>query len=279
MATVLPTDIAIQDGRSTPASAPRRLLAGLTLARQRWVSPVILLLLWEFASRIGLIPARVLAAPTTVAAALWQLTISGELPYNVLVSLGRAAAGLGIGVTLGVSLALAAGLSRRGEAMIDPLVQIKRTIPTLALTPLFIIWFGIGEQPKILLIAFATVFPVYLNLFNGIRSVDVRLIEAARTLGLSRIEIITNVVLPGAMPSLLVGLRYALGVAVLVLVVAEQINAASGLGALINHARDFMQTDVIVVCVMVYAILGLTADLIVRRIETKVLAWRPTMLS
>jgi sulfonate transport system permease protein len=274
VATVAPRQIALPITEARPVSRPR-----LPLIRQRWVSPVALLVLWEFGSRIGFIPSRVLAPPSTVAETFWGLTVSGELPYNLLVSLGRASAGLAIGVVLGIVLALAAGLSRRGEAMIDPLVQIKRTIPTLALTPLFIIWFGIGEQPKILLIAFATVFPVYLNLFNGIRSVDVRLIEAARTLGLSRLEIVTNVVLPGAMPSLLVGLRYALGVAVLVLVVAEQINAASGLGALINHARDFMQTDVIVVCVMVYAILGLTADMAVRRIETKVLAWRPSMLN
>jgi sulfonate transport system permease protein len=274
VATIAPRQIALPVTEARLVSRPR-----LPLIRQRWVSPVALLVLWEIGSRIGFIPSRVLAAPSTVAETFWGLTVSGELPYNLLVSLGRASAGLAIGVALGIVLALGAGLSRRGEAMIDPLVQIKRTIPTLALTPLFIIWFGIGEQPKILLIAFATVFPVYLNLFNGIRSVDVRLIEAARTLGLSRIEIVTNVVLPGAMPSLLVGLRYALGVAVLVLVVAEQINAASGLGALINHARDFMQTDVIVVCVMVYAILGLTADLAVRRIETKVLAWRPSMLN
>lgn len=273
MATLAPSTIVAPDASELPAPRQR-----ISWARQRWISPVLLLLLWEFGSRIGFIPPRVLAAPTTVAEAFWGLTVSGELPYNVLVSLGRAAAGLGIGVFLGITLALAAGLSRRGEAMIDPLVQIKRTIPTLALTPLFIIWFGIGEQPKVLLIAFATVFPVYLNLFNGIRGIDVRLIEAARTLGLSRMEIVTNVILPGAMPSLLVGLRYSLGVAVLVLVVAEQINAASGLGALINHARDFMQTDVIVVCVMVYAVLGLTADMIVRRIESKVLVWRPAML-
>lgn len=258
-----------------PATQKRRFV----FADHRWISPVILLLLWEFGSRIGFIPPRVLAAPSAVAATMWSMTVSGELPHNLAVSLGRAAAGLAIGLTLGIVFALIAGLSRAGEAAIDPLLQIKRTIPTLALTPLFIIWFGIGEEPKVLLIALATLFPVYLNLFNGIRGVDVRLIEAARTLGLSRGEIITNVVLPAAMPSLLVGLRYALGVAVLVLVVAEQINASAGLGALINRARDFMQTDVIVVCVMVYAMLGLAGDALVRRIEKKALSWRPTILN
>lgn len=274
MATV-PIDPLNPSGRSAPVSER----ASFKLANQRWVSPVVVLLLWELGSRVGFIPPRVLAAPSAVAGTLWGLTISGELPYNLLVSFGRVIAGLALGLTLGIVLALAAGLSRAGEAAIDPLVQIKRTVPTLALTPLFIIWFGIGEEPKILLIALATLFPVYLNLFNGIRGVDVRLIEAARTFGLSRTEIITNVVLPGAMPSLLLGLRYALGVGVLILVVAEQINATAGLGALINHARDFMQTDVIVVCIMVYAALGLAGDALVRRIETKVLAWRPTMLN
>ncbi len=247
-------------------------------ADRRWLAPLLLVILWEAASRAGLLPERVLAAPSTVAATLWSMTASGELAHNLLVSLGRATAGLAIGLAAGIALALAAGLSRAGETAIDPLVQIKRTIPTLALTPLFIIWFGIGEQPKILLIALATVFPVYLNLFTGIRGVDVRLIEAARSLGLGRVQIILNVALPGAMPALLTGIRYALGTAVLVLVVAEQINASAGLGALINQARDFMQTEVIVVCIIVYAALGLGGDAIVRLAERRLLAWRPSLL-
>lgn len=247
-------------------------------AERRWLAPLVLVILWEAASRGGLLPERVLAAPSVVAGTLWSMTASGELAHNLLVSLGRAAAGLAIGLVVGIALALAAGLSRTGETAIDPLVQIKRTIPTLALTPLFIIWFGIGEQPKILLIALATVFPVYLNLFTGIRGVDVRLIEAARSLGLNRAQIILNVVLPGAMPALLTGVRYALGTAVLVLVVAEQINASAGLGALINQARDFMQTEVIVVCIIVYAALGLGGDAIVRLAERRLLAWRPSLL-
>lgn len=268
-AQILPSPIV-----QTPVAAPRH----RRFARQRWISPLVAVLLWELGARLGLIPARVLPPPSTVAATLWRLIVDGELPYHLSVSLGRAGAGLAIGASLGVALALAAGLSRRGEAAIDPIIQLKRTIPTLALTPLFIIWFGIGEEPKILLIAFATIFPVYLNLVNGIRGIDVRLIEAARTLGLSRTEIVTHIVLPGAMPALLLGLRYALGVAVLVLVVAEQINAPAGLGALINRARDFTQTDVIVVCVIVYAVLGLAGDALVRAVERKVLAWRPTIL-
>jgi len=248
------------------------------LPGSRWLSPIVLLLLWELGSRTGLIPERTLAAPSAVLGSLIDMTLSGELPANLLVSFARAAAGLLIGVTLGMGLALVAGLSRAGEAIVDPLMQIKRTIPVVALTPLFIVWFGIGETPKIALIVFATMFPVYLNLYNGIRGVDVRLLDAARSFGLSQFELVRDVILPGALPSLLVGLRYALSISVLLLVVAEQINATAGLGYLINNARDFMRTDIIVVCLMVYALLGLAADWAVRAIEKRALVWRPSIL-
>lgn len=248
------------------------------LSQARWVSPVVLVLLWEAGSRTGLIPERTLAAPSSVLATMLGMIRSGELPSNLLVSFWRAAIGLAIGLTIGTALALVAGLSRRGDAMVDPVVQIKRTIPVVALSPLFIVWFGIGETPKIALIAFATIFPVYLNLYQGIRGVDVRLIDAARSFGLNQAELIRHVILPGALPSLLTGLRYALSIAVIMLVIAEQINASSGLGFLINNARDFMRTDVIVVCLMVYAILGLGGDLLVRSIEQRALAWRPSMV-
>jgi sulfonate transport system permease protein len=247
------------------------------LVEARWISPVALLLLWELGSRTGFIPERTLAAPSSVLLTMLGMIRSGELPSNLLVSFGRALVGLTVGVTIGMALGLAAGLSRQGNAMIDPVVQIKRTIPVVALSPLFIVWFGIGETPKIALIAFATIFPVYLNLYQGIRGVDVRLIDAARSFGLSRTEIIWHVILPGALPSLLTGLRYALSISVLMLVIAEQINASSGLGYLINNARDFMRTDIIVVCLMVYAILGLAGDLLVRSVEERALAWRPSV--
>lgn len=250
-----------------------------TLGSARWLSPLLLLAVLEAGSRTGLIPERTLAAPSQVLATLWSMILSGELTDNLAVSFLRIIAGLSIGVTTGVVLALAAGLSRQGEVAIDPLMQIKRTIPTLALTPLFIVWFGIGETPKIALIAFASIFPVYLNLYGGIRGIDVRLLEGARSLGLSRAAQVWHVVLPGALPSLLVGLRYSLSVSVLVLVVAEQINASAGLGYLINNARDFMRTDIILVCLMIYAALGLAADGLVRAIEARALVWRPAVVS
>ena len=244
----------------------------------RWVSPLVLLLAWELGSRTGIVPERILAAPSAVAVTFWSMVVSGELPSNLAVSLARALAGLAFGLAIGAGLALAAGLSGAGETAIDPLMQLKRTIPVLALTPLFIVWFGIGETPKVTLIAVATVFPIYLNLFSGIRGVDARLIEAGRSFGLNQAELIRHVVLPGALPAFLVGLRYALGVSLLVLVVAEQINASAGIGHLINNARDFMRTDVIVVCLVVYASLGLAADQLVRTLEAQALAWRPTFI-
>jgi sulfonate transport system permease protein len=248
------------------------------LGATHWLSPLAFLAVWEIGSRSGVIPERTLAAPSAVLTTLVDMVISGELPENLAVSFARAAAGLAIGVTIGITLALLAGLSKKGEAAIDPIMQIKRTIPTLALTPLFIVWFGIGETPKVALIAFATIFPVYLNLYSGVRGVDVRLLEGARSFGLSRAEVVWHVILPGALPALLTGLRYSLSVSILVLVVAEQINASAGLGYLVNNARDFMRTDIIVVCLLVYAALGLAADGLVRLIERRALAWRPSMV-
>jgi sulfonate transport system permease protein len=239
---------------------------------------LVLILLWELGSRVGVIPTHVLAAPSTVIATASAMIVSGELPANMLVSLGRAAAGLTLGVTLGATLAVIAGLTRTGENVLDPPVQMLRTLPTLALTPLFIVWFGIGETPKIALITLGTMFPIYLNLFNGIRGVDPKLIEAARCFGLKGWDLIANVILPGALPSFLLGLRFALAGSWLILVVAEQINASAGLGYLINNARDFMRTDIIVVCLLVYAVLGLGADFIVRTLEGRLLAWRPNLV-
>ncbi|WP_277981710.1 ABC transporter permease [Sphingomonas phyllosphaerae] len=260
-----------------PSSSPLR-SGTRRVARSRLLTPLLLLASWELASRAGLIPQHVLAAPSAVFATMLGMIASGELPANLLVSFRRVALGLAFGFGTGVVLALIAGLSRAGEAWVDPLLQIKRAIPVVALAPLFIVWFGIGETTKVALIAFATLFPVYLNLYNGIRGVDRRLLDAASSFGLDRWQLIVHVILPGALPSLLVGLRYALTIAIVMLVIAEQINASAGLGFLVNNARDFMRTDIIVVCLMVYALLGLGADLIVRTLEDRALAWRPKLV-
>ncbi|MDE1164632.1 MAG: ABC transporter permease [Pseudomonas sp.] len=242
----------------------------------RIISPIALLLLWEAASRLGWIPSRVIAAPSQIGDTLWAMIVSGELGKHLWVSLQRAMLGLAIGVSIGVAAALVSGLSRRGEIVLDSPLQMLRTIPSLALVPLFILWFGIGEFTKVALIVLGTTFPVYLNLFSGIRNIDPKLIEAANTLGLNRAELIWHVILPGALPSFFVGLRYALGISWLALVFVEQINTTAGIGFLASDARDFMRTDVIVICLLIYSVLGLVIDGLIRALERYALAWRPS---
>ena len=245
---------------------------------RRGLSPLVLLAVWEIASRTGMLPERILAAPSQIFVTLGELIVSGEIGSNVLVSLQRVMTGLAVSLSLGTALALLSGLSRQGEVAIDSTMQMARTLPFLGLVPLFILWFGIGEFTKIALIAFATTFPMYLTLYSGIRGIDAKLVEAARLFGLSYPQLIIHVILPGALPSFLIGLRYSLGVGWLSLVAVEQINATAGLGYLINNARDFMRTDVIVVCLLVYSLLGLATDFLVRAIEHYLLAWRPTFI-
>jgi sulfonate transport system permease protein len=262
--------------RARRASVSVRLPAGH--AARRYLSTLAIVALWQAGSAAGLISARTLAAPSAILATAWDLLLHGDLIGNLLVSLARAAIGFAIGATIGGGLALVAGLSRSGEDIVDAPMQMLRTLPFLALVPLFILWFGIGEMPKIVLVAFGAAFPVYLNLFAGIRGVDPKLIEAGRICGLSRGALVTQVVIPGAMPGLLTGLRFSVGIAWLSLVVAEQINASSGIGYMINDARDFLRTDVIVVGLLVYALLGLSSDALVRAIERHAFAWRPSLV-
>lgn len=245
---------------------------------QRFAVPAVLLLAWELAATTGFVSERRFSSPSQIAATLWQLAASGELGMHLLASLARAGSGLAIGLSLGVALALLAGLSRRGEDAVDALLQMARTLPHLALVPLFILWFGIGETPKIALVALGCMIPVYLNLFSGIRGADAKIIEMAGTLGLTRTEQIVHIVLPGALPSFLVGLRYSLSIAWLSLVVGEQINASSGIGYLAINAQNFMRTDIIMACLLIYALLGLFTDALVRAAERRLLAWRPAVI-
>jgi len=244
----------------------------------RLLSPIALLMLWELASQVGLIPQRIIAAPSQIGGTLWDMIASGELGRHLWVSLQRALVGLSVGVSIGVVAALISGLSKRGEVILDSPLQMLRTIPSLALVPLFILWFGIGEFTKVALIVTGTTFPVYLNLFAGIRNIDPKLIEAANTLGLNRRELIWHVILPGALPSFFVGLRYSLGISWLALVFVEQINTTAGIGFLASDARDFMRTDVIVICLLIYSVLGLLIDGLIRTLERFALAWRPTFV-
>ncbi|MEU1499431.1 ABC transporter permease [Streptomyces sp. NPDC005732] len=246
----------------------------------RWLrrtsGPLLLLALWQLLGVTGVLAPDVLAPPGTIARVGAGLVADGSLPNAMGVSLQRVAAGLLTGAVIGTGLALVSGLFRVGEDLVDASVQMLRTVPFVGLIPLFIIWFGIGEAPKIAIITLGVSFPLYLNVYAGIRGVDSRLIEAGESLGLSRWGLVRHVVLPGALPGAMTGLRYSLGIAWLALVFAEQINADAGIGFLMVQARDFLRTDVIVVCLIVYAFLGLLADFIVRSLERLLLQWRPT---
>ena len=240
------------------------------------ISPLLLLLLWYVASSAGWLSAHTLASPQQVVGKAGELLSSGELPEAIVASASRVGLGLFFGLLAAVTAALITGLFKVGEDVLDAPIQMLRTVPVVGLIPLLIIWFGIGDQPKLILIALGVFFPLYLNLFAGIRGTDPALIEAGRTLGLTRFGLVRHVVLPAAVPSGLVGLRYSIGVSWLILVFAETINATTGIGYLINEAREFFQTDTIVLCLVLYALLGLMADIIVRLLERWLLAWRPT---
>lgn len=241
---------------------------------RRWISPVALIVLWQVTSATGLLPPDKLSSPWTVLQAGVETARTGELGDAFAVSIGRVGLGFLFGASVAVVLGIVAGLSRWGNVLIDPPVQMLRTLPFLGLIPLFILWFGIGEEPKIVLVALGVAFPLYLNVHSGIRNVDDQLVEATTALGFTRWERLWHVVLPAAVPQTLVGLRQSLGIAWLALIVGETINADAGLGYLINNAREFLRTDVIVVGLVVYAVLGLVTDAIVRLIERRALRWR-----
>ncbi|RMI36906.1 ABC transporter permease [Streptomyces triticirhizae] len=263
-------------GRSTARSA-RRSLAGAALAaalRLRRVSGLIaVLLLWWLGSGQGWLGSTT-PSPGSVWSAAVELVRSGEYTHHLGVSLERVGKGLAIGIPLGIALGLAAGLTRAVEDVIDAPIQAFRMLPHLALAPVFIIWFGIGETSKTMLILIGPIFPLYINVLHGIRGVDNRLVEAARSCGLSRWGLTRRVILPGALPQILVGLRQALGIGWLTLVVAEQTATTSGIGYLMTDAREFLRTDVMFVVLVTYALLGVLSDLLVRLVERRALAWR-----
>ncbi|MFC6286484.1 ABC transporter permease [Nocardioides sp. GCM10027113] len=217
---------------------------------------------------------RTLASPQQIGQTFVRLVQDGTLGTATLVSVQRVGIGFTIGALVGVTLAVVAGLTRVGEDAVDPPMQMLRTVPHFGLVSLFIIWFGIGETPKVALIALGATFPLYLNTFAGIRGIDRKILEAAAAMHLTWTQRIRHVVFPGALPQALVGLRQSLGIAWLSLIVAETISASEGLGHVILHAKDFLQTDVIVVGLAVYSLLGLATDAIVRHLERKALAWR-----
>lgn len=240
-----------------------------------WLLPVALILAWEFAAKVGWLSSRILPEPWAVARAAWSLALSGELWTHVRISAWRAISGFAVGGGLGLLLGLLTGTFRQAETLLDTSIQMIRNIPALALIPLVILWFGIDESSKLFLVSIGVFFPVYLNTFHGIRSVDKGLIEMARSYGLSGWPLYRDVILPGALPSILVGVRFALGLVWVLLIVAETISAQAGIGYMTMNAREFLQTDVVLVGILLYALLGKLADILARLLERYWLRWHP----
>jgi sulfonate transport system permease protein len=256
--------------------SPRRAFRGNWL---RLVSLIAFIGLWQLLSSTGVLPPSKLVSPATIARTAYNLVVTssptyGTLQGSLLISAERWAIGLSLGVAIAVLLAVVTGLSRIAEAALDPIVQALRSIPLLGVLPLFIVWFGIGELPKDLIVLLGALFPMYVSTFAGIRGVDPKLRELGQVLGLSRRELVTRIVLPGALPMAFSGLRLSVVSSLLALVVGEQINANAGLGFMITTAQQFLENNIIMVCLIVYAILGLLADAAVRALERKTLAWR-----
>jgi sulfonate transport system permease protein len=258
-------------GSAAPAAGRR---AG-SLRWRRAVTPIAIGALWEAAARAGILSSEKLPAPSAVLATGWRLAGDGTLAGHLTESLTRAGIGLAIGGGLGLALGLVAGLARLGDDLVDPPVQMARMLPHLGLVPLLIIWLGIGESLKISLVGLGAFFPIYLNTYAGIHGIDEGLVEAGRSCGLSRWGLLRHVVLPGSLPSLFLGLRIAFAAGWLSLVVGEQVNAQSGIGFMMMEAREFSQTDVVVLGLVIYALLGLASDMLIRAAERRALDWRP----
>ncbi|MEB5705151.1 aliphatic sulfonate ABC transporter permease SsuC [Pantoea anthophila] len=240
-----------------------------------WLLPLLLIVVWQIASQTGWLSTRILPAPEKIVTTFWRLTVSGELWQHLAISSWRALVGFAIGGSIGLILGLITGTSKTGERLLDTSVQMLRNVPHLALIPLVILWFGIDESAKIFLVALGTLFPIYLNTYHGIRNIDRGLVEMARSYGLSGWSLFIQVILPGALPNIMVGVRFALGLMWLTLIVAETISANAGIGYLAMNAREFLQTDVVVVAIILYALLGKLADVAALLLERVWLRWHP----
>lgn len=238
-----------------------------------WLLPIGILIAWEVSARVGWLSSRILPEPFAVLRAGITLAVSGELWQHVKVSALRAFTGFAIGGGLGLVLGLLTGSFRKLEVALDTTLQMIRNIPPLALIPLVILWFGIDETAKLFLISFGVFFSVYINTFHGIRSVDPALIEMGRSYGLKGWSLYREIILPGALSSILVGVRYALGFMWVILIVAETISAQAGIGYMTMNAREFLQTDVVLLGILLYAVLGKLADVAARLLERRWLKW------
>ncbi|MFX3635771.1 MAG: ABC transporter permease [Candidatus Pristimantibacillus sp.] len=241
-----------------------------------WIVPLIIAAIWQAVGMLEVLPASMLPTPTAIANQFIQLIISGELYGHLEISVYRAAVGFLVGAGAGLLLGLSTGLGKMAERTLDPSLQMLRTIPLLSLIPLFILWFGIGEFSKILMIALGAFFPVYVNTFLGIRNVDLKLFEVSRIFQYSKWQLLTKLIIPAALPNILLGIRLSLGISWLVLVVAEMMGTSAGIGYMIQDARAYVRTDVVFVGIIIFAIVGKLSDSGVRLLETKWLKWRDT---
>ena len=250
---------------------PRRRRAGVAL---RLLIPISIFVAWWLLTTTGVIPSTTLSTPAATWDAFVDLLRHQDLIGDIGVSIRRAVLGLALGAGIGLLLGIVVGLTRLGEELLDAPMQMLRMVPYPAVIFLFIIWFGIGETAKVLLIALATLFPMYLNTSNGVRNVDRRVVEAARSFGLRGQRLVRQVVVPLAMPSILTGLRFSAGIAVIALVFTESVGANQGIGYLVAQANSLLQIPTLVVCVIIYALLGIAADLLVRLLEKVAMPWR-----
>ena len=263
-----------------PGDSRRQSLIGTFRRRLRWplgiyTTPLVILVVWEILALAGTLKPAYAPAPTDILGTTVELFRAGVLGPDLAISLQRAGIGLAIGLSVGIVAGVLGGFLRSGEYLFNGLAQILNTIPLLAVLPLMVVWFGIDELTKVLLIAFGAGVPMYLNLFSAIRGLDQRLIEMARTTGAGSVRVVTRVLVPGALPGFLVGLRFSLAYSILGLVAAETVNADSGLGFLITQAQTYLQTNKVFVGLVIYSILGLFADQFVRILERVLLRWRP----
>lgn len=268
------TIVRAASGDRTARTGYRALRPALEVAVP-WLVPLALLVVWHLATATGWVRETVLPSPWTVLNSATQLWLAGTLQHDILVSLRRIGIGFALGAGTGFVLGVAVGLHYPTRLLLDRSVQMIRTIPHLALVPLMILWFGIGEEPKILLVALGSAFPVYINTMSGIRNIDNKLVELGRSYGLSPRQLIFSIILPAAMQPILVGFRYALGVAWLTLVIAETIASREGIGYLVQNARELLRTDVIILAILLYSVAGWLADFITRQIEGWLLRWHP----